>query len=133
MQTRTKNGIFKPKSYDATVVREDLDLLQQELAIVKQALSSLHWKKATEEEFTAFMKNSTWSPMPLPKDRKPIGCKWVFRVKRNLDGSIQKYKAKLVTKGFHQKEGVDFLKSSILWLNLPLLGWFSQLLSPRVG
>lgn len=46
--------------------------------------------------------------MPLPPIRKAIGCKWVFQIKRNVDGSIQRYKARLVAKGFSQREGFDY-------------------------
>ena len=46
--------------------------------------------------------------VPKPPNRKPIGCKWVFRVKHNSDGSVSKYKARLVPKGFHQQPGFDF-------------------------
>ena len=60
------------------------------------------------EEFQALMKNNTWTLVDLPVDRIPISSKWVFRVKYNLDDSISKYKAQLVTKGFHQREGFDF-------------------------
>lgn len=53
-------------------------------------------------------RNKTWSLVPLPPNRKTIGCKWVFRVKENADGSVNKYKARLVAKGFHQVLGFDF-------------------------
>lgn len=43
-----------------------------------------------QEEYTAFMKNNTWSLVPLPPNREPIGCKWVFRVKENADDSLNK-------------------------------------------
>lgn len=46
--------------------------------------------------------------MSRPKDHKVLKCKWVFRIKRNQDGSINKYKARLVARGDQQKEGIDF-------------------------
>ena len=46
--------------------------------------------------------------MPLPKGKKPIGCKWVYKVKHNSDGSVSKYKARLNVKGFAQTHGIDY-------------------------
>lgn len=62
-----------------------------------------------QEEYTAFMKNNTWSLVPLPPNREPIGCKWVFRVKENADDSL--IKARLVAKGFHHLHGFDFIET----------------------
>ena len=59
-------------------------------------------------EFNALIKNGTWSLV----DRKPsmnlVGCKWVFKIKRKLDGSIERYNARLVAKGFHQQPRIDY-------------------------
>jgi len=52
--------------------------------------------------------NGTWEIVPLPKDRQAIGSKWVFKVKRNSDGSVEKYKARVVAKGFSQCPEVDY-------------------------
>lgn len=60
------------------------------------------------DEFLALQRNNTWSLVSLPEGRKAIRCKWVFRVKENPDGSINKYKAHLVAKGFLQVAGFDF-------------------------
>lgn len=62
-------------------------------------------------EYDALLKNSTWSLVPLPPHSLAIGCKWVFRVKENLDGSINKYKARLVKKGFHQLSGFYYIET----------------------
>ncbi|RDX94368.1 hypothetical protein CR513_23256, partial [Mucuna pruriens] len=61
-----------------------------------------------KDENDALVRNDTWAPVQLPPDRHPIGCKWVFRVKENLDGSINKHKAQLVAKGFHQRSSFDY-------------------------
>ena len=54
------------------------------------------------------MPYSTWSLVPSHPTQNVIGCKWIFRIKRNPDGSIAHYKARLVAKGFHQHPGIDF-------------------------
>ena len=59
-------------------------------------------------EFEALQRNHTWSLVPLPERRIPIGCRWVYRVKENPNGGVEKYKARLVAKGFHQQAGFDF-------------------------
>lgn len=69
------------------------------------------WQQAIAKELSALESNNTWSLVPLPKDKKLISCKWVFKVKRNADGSIERYKARLVVKGFTQKEGIDYTKT----------------------
>ncbi|KAI9200939.1 hypothetical protein LWI28_015453 [Acer negundo] len=59
-------------------------------------------------ELQALQANNTWSLVPLPTDKTPIGFRWVFKIKHRSDGSIERYKARLVAKGFTQLEGVDF-------------------------
>src|ERR1700733_10154909 len=68
------------------------------------------WQQAAEEEINSLIANKTWDIVPLPKDRKAIGSRWVFKVKRNADGSIERYKARVVAKGFSQRPGVDYME-----------------------
>lgn len=56
----------------------------------------------------SLINNGTLVLTTLPSDRKLIGCKWVFKVKENVDGSINKYKSRLVAKCFHQQDGFYF-------------------------
>ena len=100
MQTRSKNGIFKPKLFTASI--------HQEPATVSIALTNPHWKKPMEEEFQPLSHNHTLDLVPRTAASHIIQCKWVFRTKFKVDGSLDKYKARLVAKGFQQTFGVDF-------------------------
>lgn len=73
-----------------------------------QAAKSPHWTQAMNEEFQALKTTNTWSLVPHHPSYNVIGCKWVYRVKYNADGSLDRYKAHLVAKGFHQQAGLDF-------------------------
>jgi len=74
----------------------------------EEALKDRKWKNAMEEEMLMIQKNKTWELVDRPEDRKMIGVKWVFRTKLNADCSINKYKARLVVKGYAQIFGVDY-------------------------
>jgi len=80
---------------------------------VTQAMSSSeggHWLDAMQSEYRQMQDFNTWSLEELPRDRKAIGCKWVFNVKPSLvgDGCVRKFKARLVIKGFSQRPGIDY-------------------------
>ena len=78
---------------------------------MEEALSSDHakeWKAATDSEVDSLLESETWELMELPPDRKPIGCKWVFKVKHGSDGSVEWLKGQLVAKGCSQKYGIDY-------------------------
>ena len=66
------------------------------------------WKEAIYSEIESIMHNHTWEIVDLPFGIKTIGCKWIFKRKLKPYGSIEKYKAHLVAKGFKQKKGVDY-------------------------
>ena len=51
-------------------------------------------------EIADLVSNHTWTLTPLPSNKKAIGCKWVYRMKYKADGSVERYKVKLVAKGF---------------------------------
>lgn len=76
-------------------------LTQAEPTNPKHALAIPHWQQAMQSEYDALISNGTWTIVDLPPGRQAIGCKWVFRVKENPDRTINKYKARLVARGFH--------------------------------
>lgn len=59
-------------------------------------------------EISALLQNGTWELDPHSTSQNVVGCKFVYRIKKNLDGSISKYKTRLVAKGFHQQHGINF-------------------------
>jgi len=61
-----------------------------------------------KEEYEYIIKNNTWDLVKLPHGKQPIGCRWLFKLKFKVDGSIDKHKARLVAMGYSQKEGIDF-------------------------
>ena len=66
------------------------------------------WNVAMDEEMNALDDSGTWEWTPLPEEKNAIGCKWVYKIKHNADGSINRYKACLVAKGYAQTYGIDF-------------------------
>ncbi|KAK6142115.1 hypothetical protein DH2020_006983 [Rehmannia glutinosa] len=61
-----------------------------------------------DEEIAALERNQTWELVPKSTDVKPISCKWVYKLKRHSDGSIERHKARLVARGFSQQYGLDY-------------------------
>ena len=71
-------------------------------------LTNHEWADAMKAEIYSPHGNDVWESVELPKDRKPVGNNWVFKVKTNADGSIEICKARLVAQGYSQKEGLDY-------------------------
>jgi len=70
---------------------------------VKQALSGpskAKWQEAMEREMESLNENSVWELVELPEDRKAVGSKWVYKIRTDADGSVERYKARLVAQGF---------------------------------
>uniref|UniRef100_A0ACD5ZTS1 Uncharacterized protein n=1 Tax=Avena sativa TaxID=4498 RepID=A0ACD5ZTS1_AVESA len=80
----------------------------EEPATVEEALASPAWRRAMEEEMGSIIDNETWALSSLPTGHRAIGLKWVFKLKKDPEGNVVKHKARLVVKGYAQRQGVDF-------------------------
>lgn len=69
------------------------------------------WYDAMKEEMNSIKSNEVWDIVELPNGAKAIGCKWVFKTKKDSLGNIERYKARLIAKGFAKKEGIDYTKT----------------------
>ncbi|XP_019465092.1 PREDICTED: uncharacterized protein LOC109363293 [Lupinus angustifolius] len=83
-------------------------LAEMEPVSFDQAIKEQCWIEAMKEEINSIEKNATWELTELPRNKKAILVKWVYKVKLKPDGSVSKHKARLVAKGFLQKQGLDF-------------------------
>lgn len=59
----------------------------------------------------ALEENNSWSITLFPLGKHPIGCKWIYKIKYKLNGSIEQYNVRLVAKGYTQRKGLDYLKN----------------------
>jgi len=67
-----------------------------------------NWKEAADSEYKSLMENETWDLVELPSNKTANRCKWVFKVKRKSDGTVERFKGRLVAKGYAQKFGFDY-------------------------
>ncbi|KAL5561596.1 hypothetical protein UlMin_031343 [Ulmus minor] len=75
---------------------------------VQEALADKRWKAAMDEEMKSLQKNETWELVDRPAGKKPVGCRWIYTVKYQADGTIEHFKARLVAKGYTQTYGIDY-------------------------
>jgi hypothetical protein len=131
MMTRAKNGIVKQKTFEDfycfsaisqqklyteypffsgfTAVADIID--PAEPKSFRTALGHPEWNTAMLEEITALQQQGTWTLVPCPQSKNIVGSKWIYKIKRNPDGSISRYKARLVAQGFSQAKGLDYFET----------------------
>jgi hypothetical protein len=74
----------------------------------ESAVKEEKWRKAMDDEIDAIERNNTWELTDLPKGHKTIDVKWVFKSKLTENGEVDKYKARLVVKGYKQEYEIDY-------------------------
>jgi hypothetical protein len=84
------------------------DLLEKEPTCFEEAIQKKEWADAMTEEYQSIIKNDLWEIVPIPKSKDVVSSKWLFKIKHVVDGSIKKYKARFVARGFSQKEAIDY-------------------------
>jgi hypothetical protein len=77
----------------------------------EEAAGQQVWKDAIMEEYQSIMKNDVWDIVLRPEGKSMVTSKWIYKIKHVADGSIEKYKARFVTRGFSRKEGLDYEKT----------------------
>ncbi|XP_055800631.1 uncharacterized mitochondrial protein AtMg00820-like [Solanum dulcamara] len=72
------------------------------------AIKDSRWVDAMQAEIQALENNNTWEITTLPAGKRPIGCRWVYKIKYKSIGEVERFKARLVAKGYSQQEGIDY-------------------------
>jgi hypothetical protein len=83
-------------------------IIESEPSSYEEATTQQVWREAMVEEYASIMQNDMWEVVPRPDGKSVISSKWLYKIKYVADGSIEKYKARFVARGFSQREGVDY-------------------------
>jgi hypothetical protein len=83
-------------------------ITESEPSSYEEATSQQVWREAMVEEYVSIMENDVWEVVPRPEGKSVVTSRWLYKIKHVADGSIEKYKARFVARGFSQVEGVDY-------------------------
>ena len=89
------------ETYEAISEEAESDPYNYEVAM--NDIDAHHWVKAMKSELDLMYSNQIWDLVKAPNGIKPVGCKWVYKRKRGIDGKVETFKARLVVKGYTQK------------------------------
>ena len=82
--------------------------IDSEPSTYEEVVEQQMWKDAMVEEYQSIMKNDLWEVVSRPEGKSVATSKWIYKIKHAANGSVEKYKARFVARGFSQKEGVDY-------------------------
>ncbi|PKU71144.1 Retrovirus-related Pol polyprotein from transposon TNT 1-94 [Dendrobium catenatum] len=108
MTTRSKTGSLKPISRLNLLHHVAPQETQNVPTSYSEAIKHPEWRHAMSEEFAALQQQGTWDLVTPPSNASILGCKWTFRKKFNSDGTVSRFKARLVAQGNRQEHGLDY-------------------------
>jgi hypothetical protein len=98
----------KPPERFCSYIAMVSSIQESEPSTFEEATSRQVWRDSMMEEYNSIMKNDIWEVVPRPEGKSVVTSKWLYKLKHAADGSIEKYKACFVARGFSQVEGVDY-------------------------
>jgi hypothetical protein len=98
----------KPPERFCSYIAMVSNIRESEPSTFEEATSRQVWRDAMMEEYNSIMKNDVWEVVPRPEGKSVVTSKWIYKLKHGADGSIEKYKACFVARGFSLFEGIDY-------------------------
>ena len=84
---------------------------EREPVTFSEAVKDERWRTAMHNEIQALENNGTWDFADLPRGKRALGCKWLYKIKYHSDGTVERYKGRLVILGNHQVQGIDYIET----------------------
>ncbi|CAL9024458.1 unnamed protein product [Prunus brigantina] len=117
-----KDVVVDPGLVDSLPISSNRPADDNEPSCFDEAHGKKDWEQAMDEEMNAIIKNETWDLVPKPQHVVPVTCKWVYKIKRKANGSIYRFKARLVVRSSSQNMGKTTKKLSLDVKNAFLYG-----------
>ena len=89
----------------------DHSSLYTEPSSYTQSIKHQYWRHSMDQEIIALYQTKTWTLVLKPTNVNIIRNRWIYKIKRHTDGTIERYKARLMTKGYTQEYGLDYIKT----------------------